>query len=119
MRGILEDPQRTGVVMVTLAEELPVVETLESLTDLAAEGLADVAELVVNRLLPDLDIASGALERAAPGPALDAARLHCGLRNSQQKWLDELPAVTRLPYLFGVFTPAEVAARLADLWEAA
>jgi anion-transporting ArsA/GET3 family ATPase len=119
MREVLEDPAQTAVVMATLAEELPVLETLEALEALEAESLTTVAEVVVNRLLPDLDVAPGLLESAEPGPERDAARLHCALRSAQQQWLERLPAGPRLPYLFGVFTPGEVAARLADLWEAA
>jgi anion-transporting ArsA/GET3 family ATPase len=118
MREVLEDPAHTGLVMVTLAEELPVSETLEALDALRSEAPISRAELVVNRLIPDLDTAPGVLEAAPPGPAGDAARLHCRLRAAQQEWLERLPEATRLPYLFGVFTPGEVSARLADLWEA-
>jgi len=118
MRAVLEDGDRTGILMVALAEELPVVETLEALDALERESLVSGWELVVNRLIPDLDAPLGALDEAPPGPAGDAARLHCRLRSAQQAWLDRLPPATRLPYLFGVFTPAEVSARLADLWEA-
>lgn len=118
MRGILEDPAQTGLLMATLAEELPVTETLEALDALEAEALVPPPELVVNRLLPALEVPGAVLEKARPGPSREAARLHLGLRASQQRWLDRLPpAAGRLPYLFGVFTPAEVAARLADLWE--
>ena len=119
MRRLLEDPGHTALVMATLAEELPVTETLEALDDLDREHLVDVAEVVVNRLLPDLDVTAGQLVDAPAGPARDAATLHCGLRRSQQAWLERLPPATLLPHLFGVFTPGEVAARLADLWEEA
>jgi hypothetical protein len=52
-------------------------------------------------------------------PWRDAALLHAGLRDSQEKWLGRLPAEPRLPFLFGLHTPAEVAAQLADEWERA
>ncbi len=116
MRGLLEDPSHTGLVMATLAEELPVTETLQALADLEREQLIDIAEVVVNRLLPNLEVEADQLIDAPPGPAKDAATLHCGLRRSQQTWLEQLPPATRLPHLFGVFTPGEVTARLADLW---
>jgi anion-transporting ArsA/GET3 family ATPase len=119
MRDLLEDPAQAGLVMVTLAEELPVTETLEALEVIEAERLVPVAEVVVNRILPELGAAGEAIASAPAGPRREAALLHAELRSSQQEWLSRLPPVTTLPYLFGVFTPAEVAARLADLWEVA
>ena len=34
----LEDPDRTAVVLVTTAEELPVTETLEAIADIASDA---------------------------------------------------------------------------------
>jgi hypothetical protein len=102
----------------TLAEERPVTETLDALDTLRKESPVAGFDLVVNRLIPDLDADPGILDAAPPGPAAEAARHHCRLRATQQGWLEHLPDATPLPYLFGVFTPGEVAARLADLWEA-
>jgi hypothetical protein len=116
MRGVLEDPAQTGLVVVTLAEELPMSETAEVLAALEAEPVAPVAGVVVNRLLPPLEVAPAAVETVSPGPRREAARLHLALERSQQRWLERLPSAARLPYLFGIFTPAEVAARLADDW---
>ncbi len=48
--GLLEDPRRTSVVITTLLEEMPVTETLESLEDLTADGVA-VGAIVANQTL--------------------------------------------------------------------
>jgi anion-transporting ArsA/GET3 family ATPase len=117
MRSVLEDPAQTGLIVVTLAEELPMSETAEALAALDAEPVASAAGIVVNRLLPPLEVLPSDVEAASPGPQREAARLHLALQRSQHRWLEHLPSATRLPYLFGIFTPAEVAARLADVWE--
>jgi hypothetical protein len=44
--------------------------------------------------------------------------LHRSLVEEQRKWLDKLPADLTLPYLFGLFTPGEVAAHISDDLEA-
>lgn len=54
MLDILEDPEQTGVVLVTLPEEMPVNETIELLDRLRTETNVDVAALVANRVLPEL-----------------------------------------------------------------
>jgi anion-transporting ArsA/GET3 family ATPase len=54
MLDIIEDPDRTGVVVVTTPEEMPVVETIELLDRLAAETRVAPAAIVANRVLPAL-----------------------------------------------------------------
>jgi anion-transporting ArsA/GET3 family ATPase len=54
MLDIIEDPVRTGVVVVTTPEEMPVVETIELLDRLAAETRVAPAAIVANRVLPAL-----------------------------------------------------------------
>ena len=54
MLDILEDPARTGVVVVTTPEEMPVTETIELLDRFAAETEVDAAAIVANRVLPAL-----------------------------------------------------------------
>jgi hypothetical protein len=117
MEQILMDPAQTGLVLVTLAEELPVAETLEALRELAAEPVVAVENLIYNRVLPPLDLAGMAPADLPPGPHRDAAALHSGLVTSQSQWLEALPEGPQLPYLFGLLTPGEVAARLADALE--
>jgi len=114
LREFLEDPARTEVVLVTIAEELPVVETLEAAAAIEEERLACVGSVVVNRVLPlDGPDPAGLPE----GPEREAALLHAALCTGQRVWLDRLPDAVRLPYLFGLLTPTESAARLADLWD--
>ena len=54
MLDIIEDPVRTGLVVVTTPEEMPVVETIELLDRLAAETQVSPAAIVANRVLPAL-----------------------------------------------------------------
>ncbi|MGY6501316.1 MAG: ArsA family ATPase [Acidimicrobiales bacterium] len=54
MQDILHDPARTGVVIVTTPEEMPVVETLELVQRLGTDTKVTVAAIVANRVLPEL-----------------------------------------------------------------
>jgi anion-transporting ArsA/GET3 family ATPase len=104
---ILRDPARTGVVIVSTPEEMPVIETLELAARLRSETVADLAAIVVNRVLPELfsrgeeevfhrlrePDAIAALGEAAQGsvePVLDGAELAVRLRRTRARHLDEL-----------------------------
>lgn len=52
MLDILDDPVRTGVVVVTTAEELPVTETVALVSRLREETRTDIACIVANALEP-------------------------------------------------------------------
>ncbi len=52
MLDILEDPARTGVVVVTTPEEMPVTESIELLDRLRAETGTHPAAVIANRVLP-------------------------------------------------------------------
>jgi anion-transporting ArsA/GET3 family ATPase len=97
MLDIIGDPAQTGVVVVTTAEEMPVTETIELLATLRQRTTADIAAVVVNRVLPELfthrdealfgELCEGDARRvleaevgAGVGVVLDAARLATGLR---------------------------------------
>ena len=54
MREILADPTRTGAIIVTSSEEMPVIETVELAARLREETAVDLAAIVVNRVLPEL-----------------------------------------------------------------
>ncbi len=54
MLEILSDPRRTGVVVVTTPEEMPVNETLELAARIRAETTVQLSAVVVNRVLPEL-----------------------------------------------------------------
>jgi anion-transporting ArsA/GET3 family ATPase len=54
MLDILEDPTRTGVVVTTTPEEMPVTESIELLRKLTAETGTHPAAVVANRVLPSM-----------------------------------------------------------------
>jgi anion-transporting ArsA/GET3 family ATPase len=107
MLDILNDPTRTGVVIVTNPEEMPVNETLELASKLREQTSVDLAGVVVNRVLPELfgrgeEELFERLRTADPavalsahvGPAaplvLDAAELAVRLRRTGAAHLAEL-----------------------------
>jgi anion-transporting ArsA/GET3 family ATPase len=113
MRDMLADEETTEMVLVTIPEELPTTETLETLEWLESEKVVATPKLIANRILEELRDRS-----TPPGPLGEAAQLHRALWSEQQEWLERLPPEYKLPYLFGVFTPGEVAARICDEFEA-
>ena len=67
MRSLLRDPARTGLTLVTLPEDMPVVETLELRALLLQRHGVEAAAVVLNAVMPrshDVDVLD-ALERAA------------------------------------------------------
>jgi anion-transporting ArsA/GET3 family ATPase len=54
MQDILEDHTRTGVLLVTTPEEMPVIETIDLIGRIGTETGVDVAAVVANRVLPEL-----------------------------------------------------------------
>jgi anion-transporting ArsA/GET3 family ATPase len=54
MLDILDDSERTGLVVVTTPEEMPVTETLELVDRVRSETGVDIAAVVANRVLPAL-----------------------------------------------------------------
>jgi anion-transporting ArsA/GET3 family ATPase len=141
MLDILEDPVRTGVIVVTTPEEMPVNEALELTEHLADETLISLAAVVANRVLPELfgtreeqvfDLMRIALhngsaggidevERAAFSSLIDAADLATRLRRHAAGHLDRLRAglvdaqqLVLLPQVFDEESGAAVAHRLAE-----
>jgi anion-transporting ArsA/GET3 family ATPase len=112
MENILET--QTTLLLLSIPEELPVSETKESLTWLRSENLVRTIQLYNNRVLPILDTDRANLPA---GKAGEAARLHLALQDEQARWMAELPTDRTLPFLFGVVTASEVAARLSDCLE--
>ncbi len=109
MQGLLSDPDGSELLLVTVPEELPTSETQETIDWLEREVVMGRRRVIANRVLPDLAVGS-----LPTGKAGDAARLHLSLAADQAEWLTALPPDIRLPFLFGVRTPAEVASLLAD-----
>lgn len=112
MAATFSDPDTTRLVLVTVPEELPTTETVETLAWLESEQLVPHPTVVVNRVLPDLDVAV-----RPDGMAGDIVDLHRSLIAEQAIWLERLPGDLQLPYLFGIYTPAEIAANLSDAME--
>ena len=108
----------TGYLLVTTAAELAVTETLEAAAELTGDVGLDQPELLVNRVLDPLPAPRRTVERLPPGPHREAALLHLSLFDTQEAWRKQLGRDARpLPFLFGLLTPGEVAARLADVLE--
>jgi anion-transporting ArsA/GET3 family ATPase len=114
MAELLADPARSGLVVVTLPEELPVTETTEALTWLERSVLVEVMGVITNRVLTPLRSDDTVIASLAGGPVRDAALLHQGIAAEQARWMRSLPSGPQLPYLFGATGPPEVAERLAD-----
>lgn len=100
---LVADQARTGIVLVTRAEEMPVSETLDTLERLRPLGL-EARVLVVNALYPEL--VTGAdretLRTLVPAgetgqAAVRAARSHLARRDDQAGELGRLAAATSLP----------------------
>ena len=104
----------TGLVIVTIPEELPSTETLETMRWLEENQIVPPPFLIANRVLPELE------DQSSPeGVVGEIADLHRSLWSEQQNWLSKVPPDLTLPYMFGLFTPGEVAAHMSDQLEAA
>ena len=117
MAAFLGDPDQSALVLVTTPEELPANETAEALAALDAERVINVAAVIANRVLPPLQLSADAVESLPDHPTTEAAVHHLGLLEEQETALRLLPIDVHLPFLFGIHTPSEVAAQLADAWE--
>jgi anion-transporting ArsA/GET3 family ATPase len=109
--ALVQDPGRTGVVLVTIPEELPVSETLEAIADLRASELP-CDGVIANAVYPPLfDEHEGELLRDAVGgdgdsspeavAAVRAATSRMARTADQAEQLARLePPLTELPFLF-------------------
>lgn len=109
--------EQAGLVVVSTPEELPVVEAKEALEAIADEDLIDVAAVVANRVVPELAVEDHHLVAVAGTATGEAARHHIATFRRQQHWLGEMDCTIQLPYLFGLLTPGEVSAQLADVMD--
>ena len=117
MAATLVDAETAGLLLVATPEELPASETREALAELESEPIISLEAVIANRVLPKLDLTPEYVAQLPDRPATAAAVHHLGLLAAQHNALDSLPIDIQLPYLFGVHTPPEVAAQLADAWE--
>lgn len=96
VQEILEDPEKTGVVVVALPEEMPVSETAELLTQIPKEVDTPVLAVIANRVVPPPADpgATDSLVAAAPdgdlGVAVQAAALSKEISTDQAPMLDRL-----------------------------
>lgn len=118
LQSALADPATSGLLLVTTPEELAVLETREAIAQIDVERQILIAGVVANRVLEPLGVTVSDVEAVPDGPPRAAGMLHLGLVESQSVWLNSIPDDPRLPFLFGFHTPAEVAARLAEICEA-
>ena len=121
---LFKDPRRAGVLLVTLAEELPVSETIDLDTALREELGLPVCAVVANALLARLfdgaagdalEALAGSLPADAPlSPMLDASRMRHQREHVQAEALEKLASAVAapridLPALFGTdFRRAEI-----------
>ena len=130
MGDFLFDRRRVGLVMVTLPEEMPVVETIEFVAAMRAAHGIEPAATIVNGVVPSLlqETELGALQRvseAAPGGGnadftgiLQAAQVHWGRQQRADRLRPELVAATGapvhdLPHLFARKLPLQAVDELA------
>jgi anion-transporting ArsA/GET3 family ATPase len=107
MLDILDDPQRTGVAVVTTPEEMPVTETIGLLGRLRAETGAHASAVIANRVLPAMfnrreqavvdrldDVIDHLVDVAGPAvtTVVEAARLTEERRRTGAEHLDRLRA---------------------------
>jgi len=114
-RDLLRDPERAAMVLVTLAEEMPVNETIELAGKLRERAGIPLGPLVVNQLYPPR-FATGPSARAlealpettgdaALDPLLHRARIAMRRRRMNDRYLERLREAlplpqAQLPYLF-------------------
>lgn len=112
MAETLGDEKKTAVLLVTLPEELPTTETSETVAWIDETGVVGPPTLVTNRVLSEVSV------KTPEGTAGEIVTLHKSLRSEQKEWIAKLPPDLELPYMFGLFTPAEVAAQISEELEA-
>jgi anion-transporting ArsA/GET3 family ATPase len=131
--GLLGDPKRCQVMLVTLPEETPVNEAVDTAFHLEDRAGVQLAPIVVNGMWPHLDL-PGDVAQAAEAAGVDLAATDLDLirratefRRQRQRLQDEqvarladrlpLPQL-RLPFLFTTdLDPADVRALAATLGE--
>jgi anion-transporting ArsA/GET3 family ATPase len=110
----LRDDQVTSIRLVVTPAELPTIETQEAIAAIRDEELAPEPTVVFNRMVPTSGMDRSDLEKLGTGSLGEAATLQLELESEQTIWSGKLDHAATLPYLFGVFTPGEVAEQLAD-----
>jgi anion-transporting ArsA/GET3 family ATPase len=113
VRALFEDPSRTTVVLTTLAEEMPVTETLELAAKLGPELGLHASALVVNQIAPDRFYRSGVAARVLDelvgasaaqndpvlAPLVQEARQQRARRQLNERYIARLQAELKLPQI--------------------
>jgi anion-transporting ArsA/GET3 family ATPase len=105
VREIVEDPDRSGILIVALAEEMPVSETEELVRRTPGQVDTPVIGIVANRLVhpPEHAEELEAMGREDIAPAVEAVRFLATLASNQAPHLQRLrslgPPVTDVPEL--------------------
>jgi anion-transporting ArsA/GET3 family ATPase len=132
---MISDPDRCKVMLVTIPEETPVNEMIETSFAIEEDLGVHLGPALVNSVLPDLDGLDHDLAALAVEPGLDltdnertalaaAAEFRAGRLRLQRKQLDRLGAALpldqiRLPHLFGSSIGPDEIAELATVLTAA
>ena len=123
MSEMLRDPLRTGAVVVTTPEEVPISETIELIGRLRGETHTPIASVVVNRTLPELFLRDDealfdVIAPELPDGVVEVARLAVTLRQTQTTHLDQLlgstPKIIFLPYCFDSLDSSSVVSALTE-----
>jgi anion-transporting ArsA/GET3 family ATPase len=116
--GLVADTARSSIVLATLAEEMPVQETLETAAQVEARLARPVSWMVCNAVYPPLPPDDG--ERGSGGPAAEAVALWRTRRRLNEAELERLSAGWRgplatLPLVAEEFGPGLLAALRPEL----
>jgi anion-transporting ArsA/GET3 family ATPase len=121
--ALLDDAQRTAVVLVTTPEELPVGETLEAIEDLRGEGFP-LAGVIANAVFEDIfdagdaDALAAVEARGAASAAAAAARSRLARTADQREQLERVrPCLAELPFLFEARLDVPAVATLGERLE--
>jgi anion-transporting ArsA/GET3 family ATPase len=112
VQEILEDPKRTGIVVVSLPEEMPAQETAELLEHAPKAVKTPVVGIIVNRVVPrpqhidrirELETRGVEVAGTKISVAFEAAGLFASLADTQAPHLDRLrtlgPPTIEVPFL--------------------
>src|SRR5439155_10428195 len=104
---MLENADRTAVLLVRTPEELPVSETLEAIEDVSGEDGFPLAGVIANAVYEELfdgadaGALSGVEARGAAAAAAAAARSRLARTADQREQLERVrPCLAELPFLF-------------------
>ncbi len=96
--GLLTDPCRTAALLVTRAEEMPVMETLKAYRRLAYELQMPLGAVLVNGLY-ETPCSQKTLERLRPAPGLSPSRRRLVEQVLRRAWETAAKAETQQHYL--------------------